>query len=858
MIPSHDLSGESYLLRGLRLLLVCAVATVVTACSLHATPVAGEDRQTLDGVWFFTIEENKLSQPASEWDRLPVPGNWDTTNRYAHHVGKGWYRRSFTVPASWEGRRLRLQFDAVYETAEVFLNGERLGLHEGGYTPFDFDVTSRVFRDRPNTLTVCADSTFRRGAWWAWGGISRSVALTAYRDVRIVRQKVRAEPDLASGSARVFWEVLVENAGQTAADVEVQGNAAFGETSVGTWSGSARVPAGGTAMVSGELDLRPESVHLWHVEHPHLYHALSRLRSGGVVQHEKRDRFGIRQVRIRPDGLYLNGERVRMVGFNRIHDHRAYGNTEPEHLIRLDVDLMKRYGAHFMRLMHAPTSPNLLDYLDEKGIMIFAEIPVWGGDDPNVIPDNPRTRGWLKEMIERDYNHPCIIGWSPGNELLKHDAYVKSMIDYARTELDPHRLHAYVSFSGGRDDYGPANDPISVSDLILYNTYSPDPGRLVDILQKKWPGRPIFLSEYGSRQFGEEVTARIPGLDERWDTLAGRPEVIGTALWTFNDYRSSYRNSEPGELRSWGIVDLWRQPKEGARDIARLHSPIRRLRISGETARILPRGTDEFPAFALRGYHLVWEWRNREGLALGGGAARLPDLMPGSPEQMIPLTGKPAAFDALVVTLVSPTGYGVHESSTRDTASLSPLARPTAQSAPSINHVYPLDGGFMVGYSTQPDDSAFTIAYGTSPGVFATTATVALKGALAVSGLENGRRYHARLRREPAGRAPGDWSPEFTVVPDGGIAPPAPTLTAVVRGRGIIALRFAGIPKATSYRLRWGPGANEVRWIQAAAPGPVILSGFDDHRAYPFSVTALRGDIESTGSATVTAPPWIQ
>jgi len=862
MLPSRDPRQEFLHLDCLRFLMLCSALALSAAGSLRAAPVAGEDRLSLDGVWSFTIDETKLVQPDSEWDRLRVPGNWDTTNLYAHHVGKGWYRRTFTVPAGWEGRRLRLHFDAVYETAEVFLNGERLGRHEGGYTPFDFDVTSRVLRDRPNTLTVCADNTFRRGAWWAWGGISRSVALTAYRDVRIVRQKVRAEPDLASGRARIFWEVLVENAGQTAAEVEVQGDATWGVTSVGTWSRSTAVPAGGTVTVRGELDLKPESVHLWHVEHPLLYHAHSRLRSGKVVQHEKRDRFGIRKVEVKADGLYLNGERVRMVGFNRVHDHRAYGNTEPEHLIRLDVDLMKRYGAHFMRLMHAPTSPNLLDYLDEKGVMIFAEIPVWGGDDPNVIPDNPRTRGWLKEMIDRDYNHPCIIGWSPGNELLQHHAYVKSMIDYARTELDPHRLHAYVSFSGGRDEYGPANDPISVSDIILYNSYGPDPGRVVDILEKKWPGRPVFLSEFGARQFGEELTSRIPGLDERWDALAARPQVIGTALWTFNDYRSNYRNSEPGELRSWGIVDLWRQPKEAARDIARLHSPIRRLRISGETARILPRGTDEFPAFALRGYHLVWEWRNREGLASEGGVIRLPDLLPGSPEQTIPLTGKPATFETLVVTLVSPTGYGVHETTSRESASLSPLSRPTAQSAPSIVHVHPLDGGFMVGYSTQPDDTGFSIAYGTAPGVFTTTTTVMLKGALAVAGLENGRTYHARLRREPtgphsAGRAPSDWSPEFVVVPDGGLPPPAPVISAVVRGRGTIAVRFAAVPKATSYGLRWGTGANEVRWIQAAAPGPVILSDLDDHRAYAFSVTALRGDLESAGSASVSAAPSV-
>jgi hypothetical protein len=322
---------------------------------------------------------------------------------------------------------------------------------------------------------------------------------------------------------------------------------------------------------------------------------------------------------------------------------------------------MKRYGGNLMRLMHAPSSPNLLDYLDEKGVMIIAEIPVWGEGDPNVIPDNPRTRQWLREMIERDYNHPSIIGWSPGNELLKHYDYVKSMIDYARRELDPHRLHAYVSFSGARKDYTAANDPISVSDLIMYNSYGPNPGQTVETLARKWPGRPVFISEFGARQFGEQLTARIPGLDERWHSLEGLPGVIGVALWTFNDYRSNYRGSEPGELRSWGIFDLWRQPKEAVRDIARLHSPVRSLRTAGDTARLQPRRADEFPAYTLRGYHLLWEWRGPDGKTLGGGVVALPDIAPGSAALTVPLTSRPAAAEGAVLTLVTPTGYIAHD-----------------------------------------------------------------------------------------------------------------------------------------------------------------------------------------------------
>jgi beta-galactosidase len=834
---------------GLRSLAADASAPVLSDSAARLTEKESPARRlSLDGTWAFTIDAAKLDRPAAEWDHLPVPGNWDTVDAYSQHVGRGWYRREFTPPAAWRGARVRLTFDAVYETAEVTLNGEPLGRHEGGYTPFEFDVTSRLRWDAPNILTVVADNTYRRGAWWAWGGISRSVALVAHADTRLVWQHVRAEPDLAAGTARVFVDYLVENAGDAPATVDLAGEISFATAIIAPVSARVTVGARATQRVTAEVTLPRAAVHLWHFDHPHLYTLTTTPRVGDATQPAQRDRFGVRQIAVKPDGLYLNGERVRLVGFNRVHDHRVYGNTEPDHLVRLDVDLMKRYGGNFMRIMHAPSAPNLLDYLDEKGVLIFAEIPVWGQGDPNMIPENPRTKRWLDEMIARDFNHPSIIGWSVGNELLNHDAYVRSMLAHVRA-LDPHRLASYVSLSGARPQYTPQNDPITASDLILHNTYGTNPGSLVDTLAEKWPGRPVFLSEFGGHQLGETLDSRIPGLDERWQSLTGRDQVIGASLWTFSDYRSNFPGSAPGELRSWGIVDLWRQPKDAARDIARLHSPIRDLRAVGDTARLTPRGADEFPSYTLRGYQLVWEWRRADRTTVAGGVIALPDLAPGAPAFEYRLTGRPAAFAALVLTVVSPTGYVVHEFSTAQTAETPAPPLATSTSAPLIARAYPFDGGFMLGHSQQPDDTAFRIEYGAARGQLTQSAVSTMKGVLSVRGLENGKTYFFRLRREPAGRAPGDWSAEIAVTPDGGLVPAAPRLLGVVQSADLTAVRFAPVEKATGYRVRWGASDAEMVLLNAAVPGPVVLRDLAVGVLPAITVTALNAYGESVSSA---------
>jgi beta-galactosidase len=134
--------------------------------------------RSLNGNWAFRTDPNNVGETqgwqkadfsTQNWDEMPVPGNWDLRNEYAHYAGKGWYRKTFVVANDLKNKTLLLNFEAVYHDCTVWLNSKKLGENHSGFLPFEFEVSSLVNFGQPNTLVVCADNTFRRGAIWNWG-----------------------------------------------------------------------------------------------------------------------------------------------------------------------------------------------------------------------------------------------------------------------------------------------------------------------------------------------------------------------------------------------------------------------------------------------------------------------------------------------------------------------------------------------------------------------------------------------------------------------------------------------------------------------------------------------------------------
>ncbi|MDQ3815108.1 MAG: fibronectin type III domain-containing protein, partial [Armatimonadota bacterium] len=618
-----------------------------------------------------------------------------------------------------------------------------------------------------------------------------------------------------------------------------------------------RLPARAQTTAELSTTLPADRVRLWHFDHPHLYNFETTVTADNKLLHAKTDRFGIRKVEVTKDQLFLNGEAVRLPGFNRAHDHRVWGNTEPEHLVRQDVDLMKRLGARMMRIMHGAQASNLLDYLDEKGMLIFTEIPVWGGVDPRMKEEGyPTARRWLREMIERDYNHPCIIGWSVGNELTNHYDYVKTMIDYVRQDLDPHRLLAYVSYTGARSGMGPHNDPITFSDIALQNDYGPKLGATAATLKTRWPGKAVFFSEFGAGQIGLTLDATIPGLEGRLDSIRQeRPYVVGASLWTYNDYRSGFSGTPPSEDRAWGVVNNWRQPKRAFEQTARQFSPLRSLTVqhrdlpeAGQPVRSCiqfeVRGNGDFPTYTLHDYRLKWEVRLQDGTISDGGIMDLPLLKPGDAIQTRLVSWKMPAEPLkspvldLVASVIAPTDDVIHQHS-------EPLGVPAA---PQIVSVIPGDKAVRVVFRPVPGADEYKVFYGTTA-LSGESKEATIEPQLVINGLNNGTSYQfAVIALNGKGRS--QPSAMINATPNG--QPLPPVIWKIVPVDGGFTVGYAVAKEDRQFTVEYGTQPERLDQTLAglAVKGACAVTGLANDVTYYFRMKR-HGDYGESGWSPV-------
>ena len=519
----------------------------------------------------------------SSWETIGIPHSFSIPYFMSKdfYTGYGWYRKSFELTAKDLKQQLFVEFDGVFQEAEVFVNGKKAGTHTGGYTGFYFDISSAV-RMGNNVIAVRVNNIWkanvapRAGEHVFSGGIYRNVRLVRKSPVHIDWYGIFATtPDLAAhqGKSSVV-RVCTDICNKTNKTMEFKLL-----TEVKDAEGRILVSVENEEKVEAnsmkKLEQITEAVNhptLWHPRHPYLYKVVSSVYQGQMLIDRVETPFGFRWFEWTADkGFFLNGEHLFFKGVNVHQDQAGWGDAVTEAAMRRDILLMKEAGFDLIRGSHYPHAPAFSQACDEEGMLFWSEAPFWGigGFRPDGYWDSsayPVDKKYaqafeasalqqLEEMIRIHRNHPSIVAWSMCNEAFFSAPeamkgvrrLLKRMVDLTH-QLDPSRPAA---IGGAQRPLGDERID-KIGDIGGYN----GDGATQPDFQN--PGIPNVVSEYGS------VTAERPGeYNPGWGDLQmndgwkGTPWRSGQAIWCGFDH-GSIAGSQLGKM---GIVDYFRIPK---------------------------------------------------------------------------------------------------------------------------------------------------------------------------------------------------------------------------------------------------------------------------------------------------------
>lgn len=650
-------------------------------------------RIQLSNGWEFQIDPTGATDPAAflrdDWEVVEVPHTWQSLGRKPDYVGVAWYRIHIEAPASWSSQHVRVEFEAINHTAHVFLNGIAVGEHIGkGYTAFTLEISTYLKFGGDNVLMVRVDNRpgdrmLPRNRSYDWtddGGIIRPVNLLVTAMTYIECVTIDAVPDLAQGSAEISIRAVVRNASSHEEKARIHAairRVGSSEEALHLGPVSASFENNGEKIVDlGTATLKHAA--LWHFDAPNLYEAIVELQGPAGVDFLT-EHFGIRKFEVRGAAFYLNGERVSLIGVERMAgSHPELGFAETTEWIESNHRDLKDLNCVFTRV-HWPQDRRVLEFCDRNGILMQEEVPAWGpntfsktsDDVQHALEQNGLEQ--LREMIHRDRNHPCIVAWGLCNEVdgknPKSKQFARAISAEAR-KLDPSRLHTYASHTLGSD---PGTDMAGEFDFISTNEYygSWTPGGPTDVeahierIRKAFPNKPIVVSEYGWCECQPKIMPgdenRVAIVNSHTEVFREFPEVAGAIYFDYNDYRTLVGDKGRGAMRQrvHGVVDLYGRRKPSFEALRMQASPLEAIalrRVAEDRFELEIRTRQQLPGYRLRGYWLRWLAYGYDDLPMEGGNAELPALAPGS-SHSLEVKVSIAGFRRVVFDVMRPTGF---------------------------------------------------------------------------------------------------------------------------------------------------------------------------------------------------------
>jgi len=578
---------SAWLTAGFALLLIGGKETRPTA-TFSQTPAPARLVMSIDDGWRFSLTDTgSAAMPAfndSAWRTVDLPHDWSAEGPFVATLGSGngyapggigWYRKHLTLPADLSDRTIAIEFDGVYNHAEVFVNGHLVCGRPYGYSSFECPLTPHArFGGADNVIAVRVDhSRFADSRWYTGSGIYRHVRLRATAPLRIEQWGTFVTtPEVLAERAAVHVETGVLNGTDRDSAVTLETEVRRGTEVVARISTPATVAAGQRRTIAQDLNVaRPVR---WTLDAPALYTLRQRLRSESLVADEADTTFGIRTIAFDANtGFSLNGAPVKLKGVCVHHDAGSLGSAVPIGVWERRLRALKALGVNAIRTSHNPPAPELLDLTDRLGLLVQDEafdeftpaknkwVNGWNAGVPSRFGYAEEFAEWslrdASDMVRRDRNHPSIVMWSVVNEVdYPNDPFTHPVLGRSYRPENPRAenlvTHArpLVDAIRALDRTRPVtaalaslqmSDAVGLPALFDVVGYNYQESRYADDRQK-YPARVIYGSE-NNHQFAN------------WTVVRDNPYVAGQFLWTGIDYLGE-AGVFPNRANGAGLLDL--------------------------------------------------------------------------------------------------------------------------------------------------------------------------------------------------------------------------------------------------------------------------------------------------------------
>jgi beta-galactosidase len=520
----------------------------------------------------------------SSWDNVGLPHSFSLPYfmSSSFYVGYGWYRKHFTVPSSWSGKSVFLEFQAAFDQAQIYVNAKQVGQHIGGYNGFSIDITSAITTG-DNVVAVRLNNNWNAqippitGDHTFQGGLYRNVNVVVTDPLHITWYGTWVTtPTLATNSgssSTVEIKTEVQNNRSAAVNATLKTDIVDSNGKVVATVSSQQQIAAGATVTFDQTTPAVSNPSLWHPDHPTMYQAVSSLSDGTGTVDDFTTPFGFRWFTWSgSQGFSLNGSHYWLQGANLHQDHAGWGIGVADSALYRDVKMVKDAGMNFIRGSHYPKAPAFADACDQLGVLFWSENCFWGGFGggpggwsyngayPSTSADydtfDTNVLASLTDMIRIHRNHPSIIVWSMGNEDFFNGGPADRVIALLKKgvalthQLDPAPTGRPAAIGGAQSAIG-GTQPDTLGDVAGFNG---------DGTGYDNPGMPNLVSEYGST-----VNVTRPGAyDPGWGNLTvtnGMPAQpawrSGASKWCMFDYGSQMGTT----YIHTGIVDYFRIPK---------------------------------------------------------------------------------------------------------------------------------------------------------------------------------------------------------------------------------------------------------------------------------------------------------